>query len=492
MSMMFQDVASERFILAAICKFGSEAYYDICDVISESTFTNESNKLIYRCLTQILRADDNAKIDISLIQAAAHELGVSYILTKKEEVLHLQSILEVPIELKSARKLAAKIRKLEIAKLLHGKLEDAQEELMKVKGDESVNSILNIAEDQIFNFTNQLNDTNEAPKKLGDSAEKQIQEFGENPVDMIGVPSGLAMYDKLTGGLRPGVSLIGARLKCGKSMLAMNIGKYVSLTHNIPVLYIDSEMMSSDQITRIISSMSQVAITEIETGQYIKDAVKKQKVIEATKKLKETPFYHKNVSGIDFEEQLSIIRRFIIKEVGVLPDNTAKPCLIIYDYLKLLPTDIINSNLQEHQLLGLCITKIYAEAMKFKVPVLLFVQLNRSGINSNETDSIASSDKLAHIAHHVSYLRVKTDLELAEDGIKAGNRKLIPIVSRYAQGCDGQDYINIHFTGSTATMVEGKTKFELLQKNKEKDTGFIVENDDNEEICFNSDKLLEN
>jgi len=492
MSILNSDIAAERYILSGLCKYNSEAYFDISDIITEHSFTNESNKLIFRCIKHAIEQDDNAKIDAGLLLKSSHELGSSFILSRSDEMAHLAAIIDFPCELSNIRKFAIKIRKLEVARLLYGQLEDAQNKLLEVKGDETVNSILNIAEDTIFSFTNRLNDVNESPSKLGDIAEEQIKEFGEHPVDVVGIPSGFPVYDKLTGGLRPGVSLIAARIKCGKSMLALNIGRYVSEQHNIPTLYVDSEMMLSDQITRIISSMSQIPITEIETGQYYKNTISKNKVLNASKKLKNIPFFHKNVSGLDFEEQLSIIRRFIIKEVGVLPDNTAKPCLIIYDYLKLLPTDIANSNLQEHQLLGLCITKLYSEALKFKVPILLFAQLNRTGINSNETDSIASSDRLAHIAHHISYLRAKTPEELAEDGAKAGNRKLIPIVSRYASSCEFGDYINLHFSGKTATITEGKTKFELMNKSKENDDGFIVENENNDCIPFNSDKLLDN
>src|SRR5208283_1737474 len=176
MSIILSDNACERAVLAGICRHGSEAYYDVIDFLQESTFNVESNKLIWRCVQHIMKADDNAKIDIALIHSAAHEMGISYILTKKEEVSHLQAILNFPINLENVRKFAAKIRKLEITKLLHEQLEGAQQQLLAIKGDETVAHILGIAEDSIFNFTSLLNDNSDSPAKMGEGVEEKLKE----------------------------------------------------------------------------------------------------------------------------------------------------------------------------------------------------------------------------------------------------------------------------------------------------------------------------
>ena len=40
---MLNDLPAERAILAGIFRYGSEAYYDVSDIVSESSFTDESN-----------------------------------------------------------------------------------------------------------------------------------------------------------------------------------------------------------------------------------------------------------------------------------------------------------------------------------------------------------------------------------------------------------------------------------------------------------------
>ena len=44
------------------------------------------------------------------------------------------------------------------------------------------------------------------------------------------------------------------------------------------------------------------------------------------------------------------MRRWIVKEVGLKPDGTAKDCVVFYDYLKLMDTQGMSQDLQEYHL----------------------------------------------------------------------------------------------------------------------------------------------
>ena len=60
-----------------------------------------------------------------------------------------------------------------------------------------------------------------------------------------------------------------------------------------------------------------------------------------------------------------------------------------------------------------------------------------------------------------SIFKIKSPEELAEDGPNAGNRKLVPIVSRHGAGLDDGNYINMVMDGSHAKLRELKTRNEL-------------------------------
>jgi replicative DNA helicase len=487
MSVILSDASSERAVLAGICRYGADAYYDVADMIQESTFNVESNQLIYRCLNHLIKSDDKIKIDIPSIHAAAHEMGISYILTKQDEVRHLQAIINFPVNLENVRRFAAKIRKLEIAKLMHSQLEEAQQELIEVKGDETVAHILGIAEDKIFNFTSLLNDTSEAPERLGSGAKEHLEELADNPLTQVGIPTGFPIFDMaIGGGLRDGtVTLIGARLKVGKTFLADNMGRYIAEEHNIPVLNMDTEMLKPDHQYRTLAAMSRVEINDIETGQFGTSIMNRKKVMDAADKLEKIPYFHKNIGGKPFEEQLAIMRRWLAKEVGLNADGTAKKCVVVYDYLKLMDSEGLDKNLAEYQLLGFMMTSLHNFTTRYKIPMLAFIQLNRDGITKESTDTASGSDRVLWLCSNFTIFKHKSDEEIAETGIKSGNRKLVPVVARHGAGLDSKDYINCHMEGKFGIIKEGKTAFELMKVNKHKDDGFIIDNLD-EDIPFDT------
>ena len=47
--MILSDAPAERAILAGICRYGSEAYYEVATLVNEKSFTIESNQIIYSC-----------------------------------------------------------------------------------------------------------------------------------------------------------------------------------------------------------------------------------------------------------------------------------------------------------------------------------------------------------------------------------------------------------------------------------------------------------
>jgi replicative DNA helicase len=828
--MILCDPASERAVLAGICAYGEDAYLDTVDIIQESSFTIDSNGVIYKCIKNLFDNEHKSSVDVASIYASAQDIGLSNFFNKKEEAQHLRAILDFPVSLDNVRKFAAKIRKLEIGRLLRKQLEQAGDKLLEITGNESITSILGIAEDSIFNFSSLLNDSDNNPTNISKDIDDYIKGLEENKVDQIGIPTGFPVYDKaIGGGLRKGtINVIGARPKCqplfskiltpkgwitykdikkgdvishpdgdttvvvdvfetgykdvyefvfsdnsktvaceehrwktksrrwssyetlswqdmrtlsagcrdflyeqdrpkwqfpvtqpiyfekksnsmdpyllglllsdgcithsvgfssadkfivnkirkivksknyhikkcdkytyriirgikgqkniykeelqklglygknsykkfiptdyiytsikdriellnglmdgdgssdfkgnveysttsyklaenivelvrslgglakfkkrktkcngkyfesyrlrvsfndnsicfslprkkercskrikptikrtlkevkyigktqtrcikvsaydemyitddyivtkntGKTLLSDNMGKNIAAL-GIPVLNMDTEMNREDHINRLLAMMSEVEINNIETGKFSQSADIKNKILEAGEQLKQMKFYHKSIAGKPFEEQLAIMRRWLVKDVGLNDDGTAKDCVIFYDYLKLMDSAGISQDMKEYQVLGFMMTSLHNFAVRYKVPIMAFIQLNRDGITKESTDSASGSDRIIWLCSNFSIFKRKSDEEIAEDGSKNGNRKLIPVISRHGGGLDDNDYINCYMKGWCAKITEGKTKLEI-SNNKQDDEGFIVDeesDDDDEEILFN-------
>jgi hypothetical protein len=175
------------------------------------------------------------------------------------------------------------------------------------------------------------------------------------------------------------------------------------------------------------------------------------------------------------------MRRWLVQEVGLNDDGTAKDCVIFYDYLKLMDTAGMDKDLKEYQLLGFMMTALHNFAVKYQVPIMAFIQLNRDGITKESTDSASGSDRIIWLCSNFSIFKRKSDEEIAEDAGQSGNRKLVPVVSRHGGGLDDNDYINCHMKGWCAKIVEGKTRIENMHNTKQKSDGFIVNDEDNKD-----------
>lgn len=482
--MILADPSAERAVLSGICKFGEEVYLDIADILQDTSFTVDSNAVIFKCIKEICEKHQSKSIDIASIYSVAQDLGLSHVLSRKEEAQHLKAILDFPVNIENISKFAAKIRKLQIARLLYEQLEKAKDKLLDVTGSEPVTSIISIAEDTVFDFTSLINDTDNNPVCIGNDLEKYIQNLIDNPIDQVGIPTGFPVYDQaIGGGLRKStVNVIAARPKTGKTLLVDNMGFYIANKLKVPVLNMDTEMTKEDHINRILAMMTETEINNIETGKFAKSQDKSKKIENAVKELLDTKLFYKSIAGKPFEEQIALMRRWLVKEVGLEDDGTAKPCVIFYDYLKLMDSSGISQDLKEYQVLGFMMTSLHNFATRYKVPIVAFVQLNRDGITKESTDTASGSDRIIWLCSNFTIFKRKSEEEIAEDGPSEGNRKLIPIISRHGGGLDDNDYINCHMKGWCAKITEGRTKLEIANniEKQNSNSGFILDDNSND------------
>jgi len=255
---------------------------------------------------------------------------------------------------------------------------------------------------------------------------------------------------------------VGARIKVGKSHFLNNIALNTS-KNNIKVLYLDTEMKTEEQENRCVSNLAEVDINLIETGVFGEKEATAAKIYGAADKLTELPYEHINVSGMPFEEQISIMSRWLRKN-QVVKDGKVAECIIIYDYLKLTSSDGINSNLAEYQLLGFMITTLHNLSVRYDIPIMTAVQLNRDGIDKESTGVAAGSDRILWLCSNFSIFKFKSPEELALDPIENGNRKLVIMAARHGPGLSEFDYINFLLDTYKCKLMEGKLRSQNVKK----------------------------
>lgn len=450
------NVAAERAVLAGMFQYGNNCYIDVQDIVCDEVFTTDINKVIFKCLQTLLEDKDlNFKPDIASILSTSNKLGLNKELEKDKGML--RAITNFPIEKENVRKECGSIYKIFLAKKGIMKLEKAKRELEEITGDEPLDIIRQKLEQPIFEFADELTNTRSiSTPKIGVGMKEYINFLAQNKRDTVGLSTGFPEWDAAIGGgiRKGGVTLVGARSKVGKTFFSDNVGVHVSLKLGVPVLNLDTEMSREEHMTRIMANIADVNIDEIETGKFSEDKNKVRALEDAASILEVIPYYIESVAGKRFEEISAIIRRWIVKEVGLDSNGKALPCLIIYDYLKLMDDSALGKDMKEYQALGFQLTALNNMMIFYQAPCLSFVQLNRDGIDREDASAVSQSDRLIWFCHSFTILKKKSDEEKGRDGRRLGDRKMVVVLCRHGRGTEDGDYICLTFDGSKGRMTE--------------------------------------
>ena len=472
-----QNIAAERAVLAGLCCYGIDAATDIEGILDSTSFTEESNQIIYKCIMEVFKSSDS--IDISSILSSSSSLGFYDILNTKQEMEFLRAVFNFPIKLENVRPNAIKLRKLQLGREIQRISKRVHSEISEITGEETFDEIITLAENPVLEISSSLNKgEQDRPKILGEDIEEYINYLAESPCEMIGLSSGFPRYDAAIGGgfRRKSVDLVAARPKVGKSMLGDVASLHIAKNLQTPVLMLDTEMSKEDHQNRLLANLSGVPINDIATGKFASNQTQLEKINLAKEELREAPYHYVNIAGKPFEQTLSIIRRWILQEIGYDENGRVNDCMIVYDYLKLMTSDNLSNNVAEFQALGFQITALHNFCVEYDCPCLAFVQLNRDGITKESTDVVSGSDRLIWLCTSFSIFKEKS-IEEKADHPEAGNRKLVPIVTRHGPGLENMNYINMLMHGEMSRISEGLTRDELFKRGKADREGFEISND---------------
>lgn len=441
-----KDVGAERGVIGTIITNGPDALIDIGDLISDEHFSLPLNRDLYKCILSMSEDPSCDNFDTEVIKTKAKSLGLEGSFESEAAIEYLEYLKQHKFSINQARQFAKQVRKLAVARELHKECFNSLNFLESISGSESLSEILAQVEGNITNFVNGV-DSDDSLSHIGRNILSHIQKkLDSEPLDSLGISSGFLQWDRAVGGgLRRGtVNVTGSRPKTGKTMHAMNIARNVAIVQNIPVLYLDTEMTLEDQQARLISMDSRCPIIDYEKGSFSKSPKMVKSVLSSAERIENAPFYYKSIAGMDIQEVLMVMRRWIVKHVGFNEEGKANDCVILYDYLKLTSTSKISSSMPEFLVLGLMLTQLHDFAVKYSVPIKAYVQLNRDGVTGEDASVIAGSDRILWLCSNLSILKNKDQADKdMQCGHQFGNKKVLVVETRHGPGLDEDDYINI-------------------------------------------------
>lgn len=241
-------------------------------------------------------------------------------------------------------------------------------ELIKKAYDDSkdIKDILSVAENSLLNIIENSDNTQNGVssiKSIISGVVKEIDERFNNPADVIGLNTGFIDLNHYTTGLQKGdLIVIAGRPSMGKTTFAMNIAENAA-QNGAKVLFFSLEMSDKQLTYRVVSSLGEVALSNLKTGQLTtSDIANLSYTVEKIKKI-EIDIDDKSNSLIDIQRQ----SRRISRVQGL--------DLIVIDYLQLMESggDIDNRNLD----LSRITRSLKGLAKELNVPIILLSQLNR-------------------------------------------------------------------------------------------------------------------
>lgn len=472
MNNQLADAGAERAVLAGLFAYGFESYVEISDFITQSSFADRNNQVIYKCIEKAL--ENEAVIDIPAILSAAEQLNLYEVIKTQQQLEYIKDLIDYPVKKDNVLYFAAQIKKFEFARNAKRIAKKIECDIDSIRGDETIDDIINLVESPLMDFLRD-DESGQKPEMLGDNLDEYIDFLIENKCDQIGLSSGFPKYDAVIGGglRRKCVDLVSARPGVGKSVFADNVALH-NARKGIPVLMLDTEMSKEDHLNRIIANISGVPLEEVATGKFSEDDEKTIAVKRAAAEIRDIPYTYVSVAGVAFETILNIIKRWILREVGQDENGRTNDCLVVYDYLKLMSSSGINNNMQEYQALGFQITELHNLTVKYDFPCLSFTQLNRDGITKESTDAVSGSDRLIWLCTSFSIFKLKSAEEMAEDGPYSGNRKIVTLKARHGAGLIDGNYINMNMQGEHSRLIELRTRDEI----KSSPDGSVIEGSD--------------
>jgi replicative DNA helicase len=196
----------------------------------------------------------------------------------------------------------------------------------------------------------------------------QIDAWHSNPNALRGLATGFTDFDRITGGLRPGdLVIVAGRPSMGKTTLAVNMAEYAAVNPSIraPVAIFSMEMPSEQLITRMLSSIGGVPLTNLRSGRIADEDW--ARITSATSQLSEAKIFIDETPALTPTDLRARARR-LKREHGL--------GLVVVDYLQLMQVPGNKENRATE--IAEISRGLKVLAKELAVPVIAVSQLNRS------------------------------------------------------------------------------------------------------------------
>src|SRR2546429_8045526 len=358
-----QNIEAECGVLGSII-IDPEAIVQVADFLQPDDFYRDAHRTIYEVILQLYEQREAADF-ITICDELERR-------NKLEDVGGASYITSLINQVPTSGNVEYYGRIVERNAILRRLIHAAAQIAATAYEETDADVALDKAEQLIFNISQRhaRSDFSSLREILSDYMNK-LDQLHEHRGTIVGVPTGFADLDRLTGGLQKSdLIILAARPAIGKTSLALTMAHNTAIKHQRSVAIFSLEMSKEQLVQRLLSMDAGIDQQRLRTGLIEDDEW--ERIVYAMGTLSEANIWIDDTAGISTVEMRSKARR-LQAERGI--------DLIIVDYLQLMQSVASGSgkrNENRVQEISEISRNLKGLARELNVPVLALAQLSRA------------------------------------------------------------------------------------------------------------------
>ncbi|MCD6238132.1 MAG: replicative DNA helicase [Thermotogae bacterium] len=331
-----QNLDAEQALLGAMF-IDPSIIADVMEICTVNDFYSESNRLIFEAIEKLY--EENKGVDPVTVMDLLKKDGN---LDKIGGAIYLSRLADITPTAANAEYYARIVRDKSILRHLISTgsriVESAYEERdVEDILDDAEKSIMAIGEQKMTRSYESISTIVHRTFENIENVKIQHLSPDEHGIYVSGIPTGYPSLDAMTAGFhKSDLVIIAARPSVGKTALAINMVKEMTLKYNVAVAFFSLEMTKEQLAQRLLCSQGSVDLKKIRAG-YLSDD-EWNRLTNAASEFYNVHLVVDDSAGIDIRELRAKARR-IKREYGL--------DLLIVDYLQLMRTRMPRENRQQ-------------------------------------------------------------------------------------------------------------------------------------------------
>lgn len=357
-----QNIDAEKALLGSIM-LNPEALYEVLEYIKPSVFYSEKHNLIFDVMMGLTSKSE--PIDLLTVSSALKDKN------KLKEIGGDAYLTELAGFVPSASNVSH-YGKIVAEKYIKRKLIEASEKISTIGFDEGedVERSIDMAEKEIFEISSSLSSSEFAEMEdVLKEAYERLESLQDGSSTIRGIPTGFnSLNQKLSGFQRGDLVILAARPSVGKTALALDMARKVSVNDGMSVAVFSLEMSKGQLTDRMLAAEAGVDAWKMRTGN-LDEKVDMDPLRDAIGRLSEAKIYIDDNSYNNILRMKSACRK--LKRKNGLD-------LIIVDYLQLMAPLSSGKNSSPVQEVTEISRGLKQLAKELDVPVIALSQLSRN------------------------------------------------------------------------------------------------------------------